>query len=133
MDANHYFNAVLKELRPMLQEYGFRRSSQHFSLETPDCWAVINFQKSHWSQPGEKTFYVNVSVTAKRLMAFEGMSIDKAPPYYSCIWRGRAEQFGPDNTLKQWTVSNGDSLKEVVTYLHKLLKDFVIPAVKSML
>ncbi len=132
-DPNFFFKKVLKELRPLFRENGFRTSSQNFILESLECWAIINFQKSRWSEPVEKTFYVNVAITAKRWMAFLDEPTDKAPAYFSCIWRGRAEQFGPDRETKQWTVRDESSAHETVKYLQKLLGDFVIPAIRPMM
>jgi hypothetical protein len=132
-DADKLFKQVLTDLTPVFKKSGFRKSSQNFSIESDECWAVINFQKSRWSDAEEKTFYINVAVTAKRLMAFEDEPTDKAPPYYSCLWSDRAEQFGPDSKIQQWTVRDEESVSSVVEYLRILLQDFVIPAVKSLM
>ena len=61
--ADKYFLEVHKGLRTALRQDGFRASSQNFVLESAECWGIINLQKSRWSQPDEKTFYVNVAVT----------------------------------------------------------------------
>jgi Domain of unknown function (DUF4304) len=124
---------VLTDLTPVFKKSGFRKSSQNFSIESDECWAVINFQKSRWTEADEKTFYINAAVTAKRLMAFDNKPTHKAPPYYSCIWRARAEQFGPDCKTQQWTIRDEESVRSVVEYLRILLQDFVIPAVKSLM
>jgi hypothetical protein len=50
-----------------------------------------------------------VAITAKRLMAFLGESTGEAPAFFTCIWRGRAEQFGSDPGIKQWTVRDENS------------------------
>lgn len=132
-DADSLFKRVLRDLQPLFKETGFRKSSQNFSLESDECWAVINFQKSRWSSLGEKTFYINVAVTPKRLLAFDDEPTNKAPPYYSCIWRSRVEQLGPDPKIQQWTVRDGENPLEVTTYLQTLLANFVIPAVNAMM
>ncbi len=130
-DPDNLFKQVLKELRPVLKEEGFRASSQNFVLESNECWAILNFQKSRWSSPDEKTFYVNVAITAKRLLSFDDEPVEKAPAYYSCISQARAEQFDPGCRVGQWTVRNDDDVSEVVAHLTNLLRRFVIPSVKS--
>jgi Domain of unknown function (DUF4304) len=140
-DAEKLFKKLIRDLRPLFKENGFRASSQNFILESPECWVIINFQKSRWSDAGEKTFYVNVGAMPKRWLEFcnETMdkvppyySLEKAPPYYAGDWRWRAERFGPDKNVQQWTVRDEDSAREVFTYLHRLFRDFVIPAAKTM-
>jgi Domain of unknown function (DUF4304) len=133
MDSDFYFKKVLKELRPLFKWSGFMASSQNFSCDSLQCWAVINFQKSRWSNFGEKTFYINVAITPKRLLAFDGEPTDKAPAYYACIWRARAEDLGPDRAIKQWTVRDDATSQSTFEYLHRLLGNFVIPAVKGMM
>lgn len=128
-NADRFFSAVLKGLRPLLKENGFRHSGQNFILESPECWAVINLQKSRWSEPGEKTFYVNVAVTAKRLMAFDDDPADKPPPHWKCIWNNRAEQFGPEPNIQQWTVRDDQTATETLEYLKRLIGCFVIPSI----
>jgi hypothetical protein len=65
-DAVVLFNNLLKDLRSLFKEKGFRSASQNFVLKSPECWLIVNFQKSRWFNTGEKTFYVNVAVTTKR-------------------------------------------------------------------
>lgn len=127
--ADKFFSAVLKGLRPLLKENGFRHSSQNFILESPECWAIINLQKSRWSQPSEKTFYVNVAVTAKRLMAFDDDPADKPPPHWKCIWNNRAEEFGPEPKIQQWTIRDEQTAAGTLEYLKRLIGCFVIPSI----
>ncbi|MGD0629843.1 MAG: DUF4304 domain-containing protein [Terracidiphilus sp.] len=129
-DLDRHFLDVLKGLRTALKENGFRSSSQNFISESPDCWAVINLQKSRWSQPGEKTFYVNVAVTAKRLMTFDDEPADRPPAYWKCIWNNRAEQFGPEPNVQQWTIRDDQTAAKALVYIKKLICDFVIPSIK---
>ena len=129
-DLDRHFLDVLKGLRTALKENGFRSSSQNFISESSDCWAVINLQKSRWSQPGEKTFYVNVAVTAKRLMTFDDERSDKPPAFWKCIWNNRAEQFGPEPNVQQWTIRDDQTAAEALVYIKKLICDFVIPSIK---
>lgn len=129
--ADKFFLDVLKGLRPILKQKGFHSSSQNFVLESSECWAIINLQKSRWSEPDEKTFYVNVAVTAKRLLAFDDEPEDKPPAHWKCIWNCRAEQFGPEPRIQQWTVRDEQTAVETLKYLKKLICDFVIPFVKA--
>jgi hypothetical protein len=131
-DAERLFKNLLKDLRPLFRENGFRSSSQNFVLESPECWAIVNFQKSRWSNTGEKTFYVNVAVTAKRLLGFYHQSVEKAPPYFSCDWRWRAEQFGKDAEVQSWTIRDEASARETFAYLEKLFNEFVFPEIRAL-
>lgn len=132
-DANQFFADVLKGLHPLLKQNGFRKSGQNFILESSECWVVINLQKSRWSGPDEKTFYVNVAVTAKRLLAFEHEKSDKAPVYWKCAWNVRAESLAPEPRIQQWTVRDEASVREALEYLLILIGEIVIPKVKRML
>jgi hypothetical protein len=132
-DADQFFANVLKGLHPLLKQNGFRKSGQNFILESSECWAVINLQKSRWSGPDEKTFYVNVAVTSKRLLAFEHEQSDKAPVYWKCAWRTRAESLAPEPRIQQWTVRDEASVREALEYLLIFIGQIVIPKVKMML
>ncbi len=125
--ADKYFLDVLKGLRPILKQNGFRPSSQNFILESSECWGIINLQKSRWSQANEKTFYVNVAITAKQLLAFDDDPTDKAPAHWKCIWNFRAEQLGPQPRIQQWTVRDEQTSTETLEYLKRLICEFVTP------
>ncbi len=114
MEAEALFKKLLRHLRPLFKAHGFRSANQNFILESTECWVIVNFQKSYYADRGEKTFYINIGATAKRLLDFNGESSAKAPRYYACEWRWRAEEFGPDNaTLKQWTIRDEESAEAV--------------------
>jgi hypothetical protein len=66
--SDFLFQRLLKDLRPALAERGFRRKSQNFVIESPQCWGIIDFQKSLYSAAGQKTFTVNVAIAAKRIL-----------------------------------------------------------------
>jgi hypothetical protein len=124
--ADRYFLDVLKGLRPILGQKGFRASSQSFVLESAECWGIINLQKSRWSEQNEKTFYVNVAVTAKRLLTFDDEPANKVPAFWKCAWYCRAEQFGPEPRIQQWTVRDERTSTAVLQYLKRLICEFVI-------
>lgn len=85
--ADLLFRRLLKDLRPALAERGFHRRSQNFVIESPECWGVINFQKSLYSSPEEKKFTVNVAIAVKRVLRFYSEPEDKPPLHYKCHWR----------------------------------------------
>lgn len=126
------FKNLLKNLRPLFKDNGFHPCSQNFVLESPECWVIVNFQKSRWSNCGEKTFYVNVAATAKRLLEFCNQSVEKAPPYFECDWRWRAEQFGQDPAVGSWTIRDEGTARAAFVYLEKLFKVFVLPEIKAL-
>jgi len=131
-DTENLFKKLLKEMRPLFKEHGFRASSQNFILESNECWVIVNFQKSRWSKSGETTFYVNVAACSKTWLGFEAKPADKVPPYYGCDWRWRVEYFAPDKEITNWTLCDEASFQTTFSYLHRLFQDFVLPATKSM-
>jgi hypothetical protein len=132
-ETQQLFKTLLKELRPLFKEQGFRARGQNFILESPECWVIFNFQKSRWSSPDETTFYVNVAACTKRWLGFYGHPADKMPPCSGCDWQWRAEQFGPDNEkVKQWTLTDEESLRKSLAYLQSLFQQFVFPATATM-
>ena len=131
-ETEKLFRQMLKELRPLFKERGFRASSQNFILESAECWVIINFQKSRWADPNETIFYVNVAASTKRWLGFFGRPADKLPPYYGCDWQWRAEQFGPDKNISQWILQDEGSLQKTLVYMQFLLQEFVFPATSTM-
>lgn len=130
-ETEKLFRSLLKDLRPLFKESGFRASSQNFILESAECWVIVNFQKSRWGERDETTFYVNVAACSKRWLGIECKPADKVvPPFYSCDWRWRVEHFGPG--AQQWTLSDEDSLQVTLAYLQILFRDFVLPAATTM-
>lgn len=132
-DVDKFFANVLKGLLPLFKQNGFRKSGQNFILESPECWVIINLQKSRWASSDEKTFYVNVAATAKRLLEFQHEPIDKAPVHWKCAWNIRAENLAPEPRIQQWTVRDENTVHEALDYLLILIDQFVIPKVKRML
>jgi hypothetical protein len=127
------FRDMLKALRPLFKENGFRATSQNFVRESAECWVIINFQKSRWAGHDETIFYVNVAACSKRWLGLEGKPAAKLPAYYACDWQWRAEHFGPDKTISQWALRNEDSLRSTLTYLDNLFREFVLPATRTMM
>ena len=79
-ETEKLFKGLLKEMRPLFKEHGFRAVSQNFVFESNECWVIFNFQKSRWSDSEETTFYVNVAASSKTWLGFEGKPADKVPP-----------------------------------------------------
>ena len=132
-DADQFFHDVLKGLHPIFKQQGFRKAGQNFVLESSECWVVTNLQKSRWSGQDEKTFYVNLGATAKRLLTFAGERSDKPPSHWKCAWNVRAEHLAPEPKIQQWTVRDEKSVEETLEYLRILVGQFVIPKLKGML
>jgi len=132
-ETERLFKSLLKELRPLFKESGFRFSSPNFVLESAECWVIVNFQRSRWADSDETTFYVNVAACAKRWLGIDGKPADKVPRYYSCDWRWRVEHFGPDKDVRQWTLTDADSLRQTLAYLRHLFQEFVLPATRTMI
>lgn len=126
------FKNLLKELRPLFKEHGFRSSGQNFVLESPECWVIINLQKSRWSGPDETTFYVNVAAGSKHWLEFCGEPTGKVPRHYACAWQWRAEHFGPDKGIQSWTLRDENDTRDVFVYLQRLFREFVFPSTKTM-
>ncbi|SRR5712691_11265917 len=127
------FQRLLKQLRPVLAELGFRRRSQNFVIESPDCWGVINFQKSLYSSAGQKTFTVNVAIAAKRIMRFYDEPADKPPFHYKCHWEVRLGQLIPGCSDRWWTLSNEASYDSALAEVAGLITEKAVPIVKDHL
>ncbi len=131
-ETQKLFKDLVRELKPVFKEHGFRSKSQNFILETSECWVIISFQKSRWSSPEETSFYINVSATSKRWLGFKNAPPDKTPSYFECDWSWRAEQFGPDPNTCRWTLSNRQDFETTLAYVRALLVNHVLPATQTM-
>jgi hypothetical protein len=131
-ETEKLFRSLLKELRPLFKENGFRASSQNFILESAECWVIVNFQKSRWADRDETIVYVNLAACSKRWLGFYSRPAEKVPPFSGCDWRWRVEHFGPDKDIQQWTLRDEDSLQKTLAYLQNLFRDFVFPATRTM-
>jgi hypothetical protein len=127
------FQRMLKELRPVLSEFGFRRKSQNFVIESPDCWGVINFQKSLYSAAGQRTFTVNVAIAAKRILRFYDEPVETPPLHYKCHWEIRLGELIPGSSDRWWTLSNQASYESVATEVKELVTESAVPIVKDHL
>jgi hypothetical protein len=131
-ETERLFRSLLKELRPLFKENGFRASGQNFVLDSAECWVIINFQKSRWAERDETTFYVNVAASSKRWLGFHGKPANNVPPFYACDWQWRVEYFAPDEKVKQWTLHDETSFRSTLVYLQSLFREFVLPATRTM-
>jgi hypothetical protein len=132
-ETQRLFKSLLKQLRPLFKENGFRASGQSFVRESNECWVIINFQKSRWAENDRFIFYVNVAACSKRWLIFEGRPVDKSPAHYACDWQWRAENFGPDKAISQWVLSDERSLHSTLGYLKNLFVMHVLPATRTMM
>jgi hypothetical protein len=127
------FQRFLKDLRPVLAEQGFRRKSQNFVIESPQCWGIINFQKSLHSSAGQKTFTVNVAIAAKRILRFYDEPADAPPLHYKCHWEVRLGQLIPGRSDRWWTLSDEASYDSAFTEVTGLITEKAVPIVKDHL
>jgi Domain of unknown function (DUF4304) len=132
IDTEKMFRGLLKELRPLFKENGFRTSGQNFVLESAECWVIINFQKSRWAYRHETTFYVNVAASSKRWLGIYGKPANEIPPYSGCDWRWRVEYFAPEKNIQQWTLRDETSFQITLAYLQTLFRESVFPATRTM-
>jgi hypothetical protein len=47
-------------------------------------------------------------------------------------WQWRAEHFGPDKNIQKWTLRDENDTRDVLAYLQRLFREFVLPATKTM-
>jgi hypothetical protein len=127
------FRRLLKELRPALAEYGFRRSSQNFVIESAECWGVINFQKSLYSSAQQTRFTINVAIAAKRVLRFHNEPEDKPPLHYKCHWETRLGHLVPGHSDLWWTLSDEASYAPVLVEVKELIASRAVPIVKDHL
>jgi len=131
-ETERVFKSLLKELRPLFKENGFRALGQNFVLDSPECWVTINFQKSRWAGDKETTFYVNVAASSKRWLGLYGKQPVQLPSYSACDWRWRVEHFAPEQGVGQWTLIDHPSYVSTLTYLQTLFREHVFPATRTM-
>ena len=133
LPADLQFRRLLRELRPALADNGFHRKSQNFVIESPECWGVINFQKSLYSSRQQKRFTVNVAIAAKRVLRFYDEPEDKSPLHYKCHWEVRLGQLIPGSSDRWWTLSDEGSYPSVLAEVKELVTGRAIPIVKDHL
>ena len=80
---------VLKNIKSVLKEKGFKGSAQNYYCETNDVVFIVNFQKS----TGIESFYINLGVQPKCLI--DNNEYNKVKEY-ECSFRSRVNK--PDNT-----------------------------------
>ena len=131
LTADHLFQRLLKDLRPVLAGHGFRRSSQNFVIESAECWGVINFQKSLYSSPGEKRFTINVAIAGKRILRFYGEPEDKPPLHYKCHWEVRLGELISKQHDRWWTLSDEESYLPVLRDIQELIVSKAVSIVKE--
>jgi uncharacterized protein DUF4304 len=132
MPRDLLFRRLLKELGPTLAEYGFRRRSQNFVIESPECWGVINFQKSLYAAQ-QKRFTINVAIAAKRVLRFYDEPEEKSPLHYKCHWEVRLGKLIPGGGDRWWTLSDEDSYPSVLSEVKELIEVRAIPILKDHL
>lgn len=125
------FRRLLKELRPLLAREGFRRKSQTFIIESPECWGMINFQKSLYSPAEQKNFTINLAIAAKRIMLFHGESAAQAPRYYAGHWVIRIGELLPGRSDRWWTLSDEHSYDVVATEVTKHVIELAGPLIRT--
>src|SRR5262249_54623979 len=130
---NLIFQRLLKELRPVLAEQGFRRKSQNFVTEAAECWGVINFQKSLYSPAGQKDFTLNLAIVSKRILRFYGEASDQAPRHYASHWDIRIGQLIPGGRARWWTLSDERSLANVAPEITKYILQLGVPIIRDHL
>ena len=127
--SDFLFHSLLKDLRPALAEYGFRRKSQNFVIESPECWGIINFQKSLYSSPGQKTFTINLAIAAKRILLYYNEPVDAPPRHHRCHLEIRIGQLIPGTGDRWWTLSNDASYEKALTEVNTLITEQCVPII----
>jgi hypothetical protein len=132
--AELLFQRLLRSLRPICSASGFRQRSQNFIGESPECWGVINFQKSRYSAADEKSFTINLAMASKRILAYCGETTTAPPPAYACHWANtRIGSLLPDSRDKWWAISNDDSYASIASEVANAVAELAIPLIKPRL
>ncbi len=102
--------------------------------ETPECWGVINFQKSRYSAADEKSFTINLAIASKRILQYQGEPTTVPPPSYACHWAEiRIGSLMSDRKDKWWKLSDEASYALVEGEVREALSDLAIPLIKPHL
>ena len=125
------FDRLLSNLNRYLRPHGFRRSGQRFGRDTGECWQVIGFQKSRYSDTGEIRFTVNFGVTPKALMAFRGEDVSRMPLDWKCPIRYRIGEFlGVGDCW--WSSNEGDDFRTAFTAITSGLSERALPFLNGL-
>ena len=102
-------------------------------IETPECWGIINFQKSLYCSANEKKFTVNLAIAAKRILRFNDESEDKPPRYYASHWQNRIGHLIHRESDRWWTLTDEASYEEVFAEAEQLIAGKAVSLIKSHL
>ena len=123
---------VLKQVGPMFRRVGYTRLGQNFGIESAECWAVCNFQKSRQAEHASPCFYVNVGLTAKRVEHYFGKESVKQPTYFTCAWLTRLASFASVDCPDRFSLRD-EEIKQTVSSLCSIVTRDLAPALSNLL
>lgn len=98
---------VESDIKPLLQERGFRKRASLFWRDNGDVIDVITIQKSQWNDSTSARFTINLGLYWKQVQAL----VDRAVPLpreYDCTVQTRIGGLLPERTDLWWEVADSE-------------------------
>lgn len=128
--AQDVYNGMLtKHVTPALRSQGLTGARGRYQLPSRDWWALLGFQKDHYSDASSVRFTISLSVVARSTWAALRTSSSGLPRTASAITYYvdggvepmRLGSLVPPGNDKWWALTPAESLKPVITeVLHDL-------------
>src|SRR5688572_513057 len=83
------YNELVKNIASAIKKEGFIKNGDSFYLNKENNWAIINFQKSVYSDNRVLKFTINLGTASTTLRKFGGEEIEIKPKIENCHWRRR--------------------------------------------
>jgi len=132
-DVRPMFEQMLKEVAAALASHGIKKRGRDLVWQSEECWAVIHFQKDRADLLEEQKFTVDVGIASKRILRFDGISVDRAPHAHECCWRRRLGQVLKNPTDLWWSITDHWSFRNAVDEVIDLILKEALPAMKQLM
>lgn len=140
VDARQHYLAVIQtQLAPFLRSNGFKRSHNTFRRFGPDGdVAIVEFQRSSGSWPGEYLFYVNLAVATRNWLEFKVSrgygKVANTPTAADCQWWDRLISIKPHSSdIHTWRVQSAHEAVGCGEALIHAIESDVLPTFQTWL
>lgn len=139
MTAQDHFIAMLRDrVAPALRDLGLKGSGQTFIAQSEDCWLLVGFQKSAYSDSSLVTFTVNVTAANKAAWAAAQTTRPHLPNrpspnvfYGSFIWQSRIGNVMPGGKDHWWRLDPHTDPAALAEAVIEAIRDFALPAMRA--
>ena len=139
MTAQETFSTMMRSrIAPALRKLGLKGSGQTFQLPSDECWALLGFQRSQWSDAGHAKFTVNVTVASReaweRARAQRSYLNERPSPntfYGTFVWQQRIGALMPGGEDCWWNVRGGAETSAVASAVVDAIREYALPAMRD--